>query len=85
MTEPRRHHLVELIVLAAAGVGKVDYHGPRGVSLVSQDEIEAMAVLLACLGLRPVHPNATRDEAEALGQALSDFFNTHFNGGSDGI
>lgn len=85
MSEPARHDFNELIVLAAAAVGKVDRFGPRGATLVSRDEIEAMAVLLACLGLTPIPPGTTRAEAEALGHALTDFFNTHFNGGSDGL
>lgn len=44
--------------LAARGLGKVDLLGPRGATLVSRDEIEAMAGALAVLGLRAIHPGA---------------------------
>lgn len=45
--------------LAARGLGKVDLYGPRGATLVSRDEIEAMAGALATLGLRAIHPVPT--------------------------
>lgn len=41
---------------ASAGVGKVDLHGLRGVTLVSAAEIEAMALVLAVLGVVPTIP-----------------------------
>lgn len=49
----------EMITLAANAVGKVDYHGKRGVTLVTMNEIEAMATTLVCLGLRPTLPPTT--------------------------
>jgi hypothetical protein len=48
----------ELMTRAARGLGKVDRHGPRGVTLVSFEEIEAMAGLLAVMGLVPIYPGA---------------------------
>lgn len=45
-----------MLTLAARGVGKVDLHGSRGATLVSRDEIEAMALVLALFGLRPLYP-----------------------------
>ena len=46
----------EMLTLAARGVGKVDAYGSRGATLVSRDEIEAMALTLALFGLRPLPP-----------------------------
>lgn len=46
----------ELMNRAARALGKIDQHGPRGVTLVSFEKIEAMAGLLACLGLVPAYP-----------------------------
>lgn len=42
--------------LAARGLGKVDRHGLRGATLVSMEEIAAMAGMLAALGLAPEYP-----------------------------
>ena len=56
--EPGRWTLPELMTRAARGMGKVDALGPRGATLVSHDEIEAMAMALAVLGLRAIHPGA---------------------------
>lgn len=41
---------------AATGLGKVDLWGRRGVTMLSIDEAEAMACLLASLGLVAVPP-----------------------------
>ena len=41
---------------AARGVGKVDQSGMRGVTLVTSEEIEAMAAALVAFGLVAVHP-----------------------------
>lgn len=46
----------ELTERAARGVGKVDRDGLRGASLVSADEVEAMAILRAVLGVKPIYP-----------------------------
>lgn len=48
----------ELMTRAARGLGKVDRLGPRGVTLVSFEEIEAMAGLLAEMGLVPIYPES---------------------------
>ena len=65
----------ELMNRAARALGKIDQHGPRGVTLVSFEEIEAMAGLLACLGLVPAYP----------GQAIpkTRFLNTYTKGRTD--
>lgn len=46
----------EMLTLAARGVGKVDAYGTRGATLVSMEETCAMALTLALLGLRAIHP-----------------------------
>lgn len=43
----------EIIRRASAALGKIDLHGRRGVTMLSVDETEAMALLLAMLGLVP--------------------------------
>lgn len=53
----------EMLELAARGLGKVDQRGVRGVTLVSMEEIAAMAAVLAAFGLKPVAPGeAAPDE-----------------------
>lgn len=47
-----------MVQLAARGVGKVDRDGRRGATLVTVDEIEAMACLLALWGLTPIQPGS---------------------------
>lgn len=55
----------EMFDRAARAVGKVDYHGRHGIHLVSTLEIEAMAAMLVCLGLKPIlPPSATNGEAK---------------------
>lgn len=46
---------------ARRGLGKVDHYGKRGIVQVSAAEIEAMACLLAAMGLAPIPPG-TRPE-----------------------
>ena len=41
---------------ASTALGKVDHYGPRGLTMVTFDEIEAMALLLAALGVVPTIP-----------------------------
>jgi hypothetical protein len=48
----------QMIELAARGLGKVDALGVRGITLCSVDEIAAMAMLLALLGLPAIPPGA---------------------------
>ena len=45
-----------MLALASAALGKVDLWGRRGVTMLSIDECEAMAVLLAALGLIATAP-----------------------------
>ncbi|WP_444453161.1 hypothetical protein ACTTAI_19290 [Rhodobacter capsulatus] len=50
----------EMLERAARGVGKVDLLGRRGITLASMDEIEAMALTLACLGVVAIQPGQTK-------------------------
>ncbi len=46
----------------STALGKIDLYGPRGLTMVTFDEIEAMALLLAALGVVPTipgHPTPT--------------------------
>ena len=56
------------IVLAARALGKVDTYGlPRGITMITTLEIEAMALLLASFGLVPIQPGApVPTDAKAL-------------------
>lgn len=60
--------LGEMITDAARALGKIDLYGsPRGVTMVTTDEIEAMALLLASLGLTALPPGAdVPDDARTL-------------------
>lgn len=52
-----------MLELAARGLGKVAaYDGPRGVTLVSVDEIAAMAGALLAFGLVPIPPGEEAPE-----------------------
>lgn len=46
----------DILERAARALGKVDYFGPRGLTLISSDEIEAMCLALVLLGLVAVPP-----------------------------
>ena len=46
----------QMLERAARALGKVDAWGRRGVTMITADEIEAMACLLAALGLVPAAP-----------------------------
>ncbi|MDF3420176.1 hypothetical protein HKX23_17645 [Sulfitobacter sp. KE29] len=56
MADPDRFTPDGLLRLAASGVAKVDLMGPRGTTLCTMEEIEAMAALIAISGLLPGHP-----------------------------
>lgn len=56
MTDTARLPAENILTRASKAIGKVDLHGKRGVTLLSADEIEAMALLLAVLGLAPTKP-----------------------------
>lgn len=47
----------EVLHLAAKALGKIDLYGPRGISMVTFQEVEAMALLLAVLGVVPIRPD----------------------------
>lgn len=53
MSPPRskRWTLGEMLTLARSGVHKVDLMGPRGTTLCTMDEIEAMAGALVLAGI----------------------------------
>ena len=57
-TDPNRLTMEVLTLRAARGLGKVDALGHRGVTLVTAEEIEAMACMLALFGLVAVPPGA---------------------------
>ena len=61
MADPARLTREEMLARAASGVGKVEAWGRRGVTLVTADEIEAMACLLAALGLPALAAGAAVD------------------------
>lgn len=46
----------EIMARASRALGKVDQYGLRGVTMLSVEETEAMALLLAILGLVPTRP-----------------------------
>ncbi|MBZ4022169.1 hypothetical protein CKO11_06825 [Rhodobacter sp. TJ_12] len=48
----------QIVTRAGTGLGKIDLWGPRGITMVSFQEIEAMACLLADCGLTPIYPGA---------------------------
>lgn len=48
----------QMLEQAARAMGKVDLHGIRGASLVSMEEVIAMATTLASFGLVPIYPGA---------------------------
>lgn len=52
----------EMLTLASRGLGKVDLWGRRGVTLLSMDEIEAMACVLVALGLVATPPGEDAPE-----------------------
>jgi hypothetical protein len=56
MSGSDRMTVEQMLVLAARGLGKVDTLGLRGITLISVEEIEAMAALLAVFGLVPIPP-----------------------------
>lgn len=52
-TEPPRWSEEEMLRLAARGVLKIDLLGQRGTTLVSSDEVAAMAAVIVLSGLLP--------------------------------
>lgn len=70
-SDPIRWSMPQMLTLASRGLGKVDHLGVRGATLVSLEEIEAMACVLACLGLVGTPPG---------GPAPTTLINTHHKG-----
>lgn len=58
MPDQPRWSMDEMMQLAARAVGKVDMFGLRGATLVSMEEVAAMAGALAAFGLRPIPPGS---------------------------
>ncbi len=59
MPDPLPFSEPEMIALAASGVTKIDLMGSRGASLVTTDELVAMACIVAASGLIPPIPERT--------------------------
>lgn len=57
MADPQRFTPEEMIRLAASAVAKVDLMGTRGTTLVTSDEVEALACLVALSGILPGRPS----------------------------
>lgn len=49
--------LMSIALRAGSALHKIDRQGPRGVTLCSADEIEAMAAALAIFGVMPIPPD----------------------------
>ena len=60
--------LTEAMILARAStaLGRVDRYGRRGVTLLSMDEIEALALFAASCGLVPTMPGEDAPKAYFL-------------------
>ncbi|KAB6715836.1 hypothetical protein [Roseobacter sp. TSBP12] len=57
MSAPKTHAPFsedEMLDLAARAIGKIDARGSRGIERLTNDEIEAMALTLVCLGMKPI-------------------------------
>lgn len=52
---------------AARGLGKIDFWGARGLTMVTTEELEAMALTLASLGLVAVPPGAAMPDQLIVG------------------
>lgn len=59
-----RAHLRTILERASFGLGKIDHYGDRGLTMLSTQEIEALALLAATAGLVPTLPGA--DPADCL-------------------
>ena len=54
---PERFTIPQLVEHAGRAIGKVDARGRRGAEKVTHEEIEAMAALLAVLGIAAIPPS----------------------------
>ena len=50
----------DILERAARAIGKVDYFGPRGLTLISMDDTEAMCLALVLLGLVALPPTQSQ-------------------------
>jgi hypothetical protein len=66
----------QMLIRAARGLGKVDALGLRGITLISVEEIEAMAALLAVFGLVPIPPGGAVP-SELIVTLKKDFKDEH--------
>lgn len=46
----------DMVIRAGRGLGKIDLWGLRGATMLTLEEVEAMALCLAALGLKPIGP-----------------------------
>jgi hypothetical protein len=79
MADPIRLTHEEMLERSARALGKVDAWARRGVTVVTADEIEAMACLLAALGLPGLGKDEPFDPA-----AFAAFPTSHFQTFSKG-
>lgn len=63
MADPLPRPADDVLRHASRALGKIDLYGRRGVTMVSADECEAMALLLAAMGLAPTIPGREAPEA----------------------
>ena len=49
----------QMLTRAARAVRKVDVYGERGCTMVTFEEVEAMAVMLRAMGMPPLAPGKT--------------------------
>ncbi len=58
----------QMLERASRAVGKIDMAGKRGLTMVSMDELEAMALSLVRLGLVAVAPGQSMPEQLVVGR-----------------
>lgn len=79
MADPARLTREEMLERSARALGRYDAWGRRGLTMITADEIEAMACLLAALGLPPLG----LDEAVAPDGPIASFPINPVNGASE--
>jgi len=60
MSDHARFTHEHMVRLAGSAVGKIDQLGPRGTTLCTMNEIEAMAALIVAVGALPGCPTDPR-------------------------
>jgi hypothetical protein len=63
----------DILILAARALGAIDRHGPRGLTMISTDQIEAMALSLAMLGLMPIPPEMKQPPERLVAARMMEF------------